>query len=92
MSILITRSVCIDCVWKDSCQKLHKLHEMCDSKRVYHGKPVERFDVIVTTCSLKDFDRTYKNGNNVGMYYCQDCCSMHHESSRIGKLHKKTVQ
>ncbi len=89
MSILIARSVCVDCIWKDSCQKLHKLHEMCDSKRVYPGKPVDVFDVIITTCSLKDFDRSYKSDKLVGMYYCPDCCSMHHESSRIGKLHKK---
>jgi hypothetical protein len=92
MSILITKSVCIDCVWKDSCQKLHKLHEMCDSKRVIPGKPLDVFDVIVATCSLKNFDRSYNNGNHVGMYYCQDCCSMHHERSRIGKLHKKAMQ
>jgi len=92
MSILVEKSVCIDCVWKDSCQKLHKLHEMCDSKRVNPGKPVDVFDVIVTTCSLKDFDRSYNNGNSVGMYYCQICCSMHHESSRIRKAHKKAMQ
>lgn len=91
MSILIEKSVCIDCIWKVSCQKLHKLHEMCDSKRVNPGKPVDIFDVVVTTCSLKDFDRSYNNGKRVGMYYCKDCNAMHHENSRIGKLHKKDM-
>jgi hypothetical protein len=89
VSVLIKKSICVGCTWKDSCQKLHKLHEMCDSKRVYPGKPVDVFDVIVVTCSLKDFDRSYKSGNDVGMFYCKDCNAMHHENSRIGKLHKK---
>jgi hypothetical protein len=91
MSILITKSVCVDCVWKDSCQKLHKLHEMCDSKRIYPGKPTDVFDVVVVTCSLKNFDRTYSKNSIVGMYYCTECNAMHHANSRIGKLHRKDV-
>lgn len=91
MSILVKKSICLDCTWKDSCQKLHKLHEMCDARRINPGKPVDVFDVVVINCSLKNFDRSYKNGNEEGMYYCMSCHAMHREQSRIGRLHKKIV-
>lgn len=91
MSVLITKSVCVDCVWKESCQKLHKLHKMCDSKRICPRKPTDVFDVVVTTCSLKNFDRSYHKNSLVGMYYCTDCNAMHHANSKIGKLHMKDV-
>lgn len=86
------KSVCIDCAWKDSCQKLKKLHEMCDTRIVNPDRPVDIFDVIIVTCSLKNFDRSYRCGSSTeGMYYCIDCNAMHHEKSRIGKLHKKAM-
>lgn len=88
MSILIKKSVCTGCVWKDSCQKLYRLREMCDSKVSSPDRPVDIFDVVIVNCSLKNLDRSYKNGNDKGMYYCTDCSAMHHEQSRIGKLHK----
>lgn len=86
---MLKKSICVDCTWKDSCQKLHRLHEMCDSKRVNPGKPVDIFDVIVLNCSLKNFDRSNKNGHSEGMYYCTNCHAMHNGNSRIGKLHKR---
>jgi hypothetical protein len=89
MSVLIKKSICLDCIWKDSCQKLYKLHEMCDSKMVNPGKPVDIFDIIIITCSLKNYDRSYSKSE--GMYYCVDCSAMHHEQSRIGKLHKNAM-
>lgn len=85
--ILVNKSICVDCVWKYSCQKLHKLHEMCDSKRITPGK-ADIFDVVIINCSLKNFDRSYNINSDGGMYYCTDCNAMHHENSRIGKLHK----
>ena len=54
MVVLISKSICVDCVWKDSCQKLHKLHEMSDSKRVSSGRPVDIFDVIITMIDLME--------------------------------------
>ena len=63
---------------------------MCDTRGANPGRPVDIFDVIIITCSLKNFDRSYRCGNsNEGMYYCIDCNAMHHEKSRIGKLHKR---
>lgn len=90
MSLLISKSICIDCIWQDSCQKLHKLREMCNTRIVNTDRPVDVFDVIIITCSLKNFNRSYRSNNDMeGMYYCIDCKAMHHERSRIGKSHKK---
>lgn len=63
---------------------------MCDTREASPKRPVDIFDVIVITCSLKNFDRSYRcSHSNEGMYYCTECKAMHHEWSRVGKLHKK---
>ncbi len=84
---------------------------MCNGEINGIGKNIDIFDVVITKCSLKNLDRSYKttikmkttinmNKNEMkngdiynhcsgGMYYCTECLSMHHENSRIGKLHKK---
>lgn len=92
MSVMTKKSVCVDCNGKDSCQKLKKLHEMCDSKRTNPARSNDVFDVVVLNCSLKNYDRSYKlrsGDGREGMYYCTLCHSMHHEVSRIGVFHKK---
>lgn len=113
MSMIVENSVCINCNWKGSCQKVNKLREMCSNGTSDSGRPTDTFNVIVTRCSLKNLDRSYDNGKNRGgnkdknrsgdkvdndnndkyygggMYYCLECRAMHHENSRIGKLHKK---
>ena len=65
---------------------------MCDSEGTDPGRSVDTFDIIITTCSLKNFDRSYGRGSNTeGMYYCTECNAMHHKNSRVGKLHKKAM-
>ncbi len=82
----------MDCVWKDSCQKLYKLRDMCGPDNTNSERPVDIFDIIIKKCSLKNYDRSYiKDGSNEGMYYCPDCNAMHHGYSRVGKLHKKVM-
>ncbi len=121
MSMIVENSVCVDCNWKNSCQKVSKLREMCNTKVNDTGRPTDTFNVVVTRCSLKNLDRSIDNGKNRGgknknrggddrnmggeedndsndkyysggMYYCLECQAMHHENSRIGKLHKKEEQ
>ena len=77
----------MDCVWRDSCQSFKKVNEMRDM-RDNPGRPNTVFEAIIVNCSIKNIDRSYKGDNN-GMYYCSGCGAMHHEWSRIGKLHKK---
>ena len=67
---------------------------MCSVDNRNTGRPRDTFDVIVAKCSLKNFHRSYNGDNNRrngGMYYCTECLSMHHENSRIGKLHKREI-
>lgn len=116
MSMIVENSVCFNCEWKNSCQKINKLREMCSSEVNITGRPIDIFNVIITKCSLKNYDRSYDSGKNRGgnrnksrsgdkvnnenngelysggMYYCLECKSMHHENSRIGKLHKKEIE
>lgn len=92
--MIIEKSVCNDCIWTDSCQKLHKLREMCGVRNSNDERQQDIFDVIVVKCSLKNFDRSYngnKNRRSGGMYYCTECMSMHHVNSRIGKLHNRDI-
>lgn len=77
----------MDCIWKDTCMKLQKLHDMCDNKRTNIGHDNDVFDVIITACSIKNYDRSY-NGDK-RLYYCPECDCMHRHGSRIGLLHSK---
>ncbi len=54
------------------------------------GHTNDIFEAIIVQCSMKDYDRSFKKGDdgNAGMYYCTKCSSMHHIRSRIGRLHK----
>lgn len=92
MGILISKSVCSDCVWKHSCQKLKRISE-CDDQRDNPGHTRDIFDVIVVTCSTKNIDRSYrgKREEEGKLYYCEECSSMHHGNSRVGRLHKKDM-
>lgn len=54
------------------------------------GHKNDIFQVIIVNCSIKNYNRSYKGGDDdSGMYYCTKCNSMHQAWSRIGKLHKK---
>lgn len=58
--------------------------------RDHHNHPNDVFDAIIVNCSLKNYDRSYNGGNGKStMYYCEECESMHHEWSRIGRMHKR---
>ena len=93
MGVLIKKSVCLDCVWKHSCGKLQRICE-CGDERDNPGHVRDIFDVVVITCSTKNYDRSYKGikEEEGKLYYCEECSSMHHSNSRIGKLHKKDMQ
>ena len=89
----MAKSVCVDCVWRKTCQKLERLNGD-DDKRNNPGHTKERFEIIVLTCSTKNCDRTYKTGKedekeDGSLYYCTKCEMMHHSNSRIGIVHKK---
>lgn len=90
----MTKSTCIDCIWKKSCQKLERLNGN-DDKRNNPGYAKEIFEIIILRCSTKDCDRSYKTGGEVnkkkGMYYCAECNIMHHEWSGLGRLHKRIL-
>ena len=85
----MSKSVCADCIWKKSCQKLERLNGDGD-KRNNPGHTRDIFEVIVINCSTKNYDRSYKaDGKDSALYYCTECMSMHRNNSRIGMMHKK---
>ncbi len=91
----MTKSVCIDCIWKKSCQKLERFNGD-DDKRNNPGHTKEIFEIIIYNCSAKNFDRSYRTGGEkedkkVGMYYCTECGTMHHEWSGVGRSHRKIL-
>lgn len=91
----MTKSACVDCIWKKSCQKLERINGIGD-KRNNPGYTNEVFEVIIHTCSTKNYDRSYKTGGDkadkeIGMYYCAECRAMHHEWSSIGRSHRKIL-
>lgn len=92
----------MDCVWKKSCQRLERING--SDKKGNHNHKGDIFEVIIITCSIKNYDRSYKVGDGgrdnkggdsidrkQGMYYCVECSGMHHEWSSIGRLHKKIL-
>ena len=92
----MSKSVCMDCVWRKTCQKLERINGGGD-KRKNPGRAKEIFEIIVYSCSTKNCDRTYKIGGDksdkkVGMYYCTECGAMHHEWSAIGRSHKRILE
>lgn len=89
----MAKSICVDCVWKKSCQKLERIKNIDDSRK-NPGHTNDAFEVIILSCSTKNYDRSYKIGGDeveklVGMYYCTECGIMHHEWSSIGRSHKR---
>lgn len=61
MTVITTSSTCIDCIWKNSCQKLERLN--CDGdKRNNPGHTKDMFEIIILICSAKNCDRSYKTG------------------------------
>lgn len=91
----MTKSACVDCIWKKSCQKLERINGIGD-KRTNPGHTNEVFEVIILTCSTKNYDRLYKTGGDKadrekGMYYCTECGAMHHERSSIGRSHRRIL-
>lgn len=81
----------MDCIWKDSCQRLERIN--IPDKRDAPGHPKDIFEIIVVSCSLKNCDRSYdgRKEKETGMYYCTECQQMHHEWSSIGKSHKRII-
>lgn len=95
LTVLISKSVCMDCIWRKTCQKLERLNGG-DDKRNNPGHTNDIFELIILTCSTKNYDRSYKTGDdnkkNSGMYYCTECGTMHHEWSSIGRSHKRVLR
>jgi hypothetical protein len=61
----MARSACIDCGWKNSCQKLERLN--CDNdERNNPGHTNGMFGIIILICSAKNCDRSYKTGGEKG--------------------------
>ncbi len=86
----MNKSVCMDCEWKNSCQRLERVNTQ--DGRIAHDRRNDIFEIIIISCSLKNYDRSYKTGGDKeenGMYYCLECNQMHHEWSGVGRLHKK---
>lgn len=88
MTVLVKKSTCIDCTWRSSCTSFKKVDGIRDS-RDNSGHKNDTFQAIIIQCSMKNYDRSYREDGELGMYYCTECSSMHHAKSRIGKLHKK---
>ena len=89
MTVIIQKSICRDCLWKETCGSLKKIDDMRD-RRNNPGHINDVFEVIVAQCSTKNCDRSYKSGDKDStLYYCMECSTMHRNDSRIGKLHKK---
>lgn len=61
MTVLIRKSLCMDCMWQKSCQKLERLNGDGD-KRINPGHIKDMFEVIILKCSAKNCDRSYKTG------------------------------
>lgn len=89
MTVIIQKSMCHDCIWKETCGNLKKINDMRDSRNS-PGHVNDVFEVIIVQCSIKNYDRLYKSRDKDStLYYCTECGAMHRNDSRIGKLHKK---
>jgi hypothetical protein len=70
------KSACMDCIWKNSCQKLERF-DCDDDKRNNPEHTKEIFEIIILRCSTKNCDRSYKTGGEKedkkeGMYTVQN--------------------
>lgn len=86
------KSVCVDCIWRNSCQRLARIQGIGDHRNSRHN--VDVFEIIILTCSLKNYDRSYRTEDKDGkkLYYCTECGQMHQELSRIGINHKAKME
>lgn len=92
MSVIMRKSTCFDCTWKNSCQRLARINT--DNKRNDLRHVNDVFEVIIFSCSLKNYDRSYRieDKDRKKLYYCTECKAMHHEGSRIGMSHKAKME
>lgn len=90
LTVLTKKSVCVDCIWIDSCQTFKKIDEIRDNRQ-NPGHPNDILEAVIINCSNKNYDRSYgsEDKGEGSMYYCVECGSMHHGNSRIGRSHKK---
>ena len=91
MTVIIQKSICHDCIWKDSCGSLKKIDEMRD-RRNNPGHINSLFEAIIVQCSMKDYDRSYNGEKDSSLFYCLECGTMHRNDSRIGMMHKKKME
>lgn len=90
MTVAIEKSICVDCVWRGTCQKLERINTTDKRENPGHTKDV--FEIIVLRCSMRNYDRSYKNNDGIRsyyLYYCLECDMYHRSNSRVGILHKK---
>lgn len=66
---------------------------LCKPVKSRVGRPEEVFEMIIVTCSLKgqysERKRLGSTKDDIGMYYCILCKSMHSKKSGVGIAHKK---
>lgn len=74
MSVILSKSVCADCIWKKSCQRLERIngsdnrgdgHKDDNDDKDSHGHRGDIFDVVIIRCSIKNCDRSYKMGDSI---------------------------
>lgn len=62
MSLILEESVCSSCKWTTSCMVFKKINGISDNREfelnTNHEKDI--IDIVVKTCSLKNYDRSYK--------------------------------
>ena len=92
MSMIVENSVCVNCDWKGSCQKINKLREMCSDGVSDSGRPKDTFNVVVTRCSLKNLDRSYDNGKNRGGNRDKNRSRNFHSCSGYFRIHFQHIR
>lgn len=101
MTVDIKKSVCLDCIGRETCQRLKRLNpssgirDELDVKGYYkkENREEEIFVLVITRCSMKDryeyavfkIGRTEKDCD--ALYYCPLCKKMHRKSSVRGISH-----
>ncbi len=63
MSVIMTESVCIDCIWRDTCYALARIDNICSDKRKFKNEKIHKNDIreiIIRYCTIKNIDRSYK--------------------------------
>lgn len=65
MSLILKESICSTCKWTTSCMIFKKISGITDNRKfepnTNHEKDI--IEIVVKTCSLQNYDRSYKSEN-----------------------------